>query len=79
MYPKLEDCSIKYGGTKKIDEVKLLWKQGILTADIDKALIVEYLADPVVGDVANTRLVCFKQVAEAQLLVLYNLLTLQYP
>lgn len=74
MYPKLEDCSIKYGGTKKIDEVKLLWKQGILTADIDKALIVEYLADPVVGDVANTRLVCFKQVAEAKRLGMYEMM-----
>lgn len=63
MYPKLEDCAIKYGGSKKIDEVKLLWEQGVLTADIDKALLMKYLADPKLGDVANTRRVCFSQVA----------------
>lgn len=62
MYPKLEDCAIKYGGSKKIDEVKLLWEQGVLTADIDKALLMKYLADPKLGDVANTRRVCFSQV-----------------
>ena len=63
MYPKLEDCATKYGGSKKIDEVKLLWEQGVLTADIDEALLMKYLADPQVGDVANTRRVCFSQVA----------------
>lgn len=55
-YPKLEDCSVKYGGTKKIDEVKLLWEQGVLTADIDPELIVQYLAGPS-GDIVNTRTV----------------------
>lgn len=64
MYPRLEDCSIKYGGSKKIDEVKILWEQGVLTADIDQALLMKYLADPHIGDVANTRLVCFKQVKQ---------------
>ena len=55
-YPKLEDCAIKYGGTKKIDEVKLLWEQGVLTADIDSELIVQYLAGSD-GDIENTRIV----------------------
>lgn len=64
MYPKLEDCAIKYGGTKKIDEVKILWEQGVLTADIDQALLMQYLGDNTYGDVANTRRVCFGQVAE---------------
>lgn len=66
MYPKLEDCAIKYGGTKKIDEVKMLWQAGYKTSEIDQALLMEYLADQKCGDVANTRLVCFKQVAEAK-------------
>lgn len=62
MYPRLEDCSLKYGGTMKIDEVKLLWEAGYKTSEIDQALLMKYLADPVVGDVANTRRVCFSQI-----------------
>lgn len=72
MYPKLIDCSEKYGGDQKIDAVSILWKQGVLTADIDKALLMEYLAgertesedgtiEGMDGDVANTRRVCFAQ------------------
>lgn len=70
-YPTLEDCSVKYRDegmsehdVKKIDEVKILWEQGVLTADIDKELLLSYLCDDVHGDIANTRRVCFKQVAE---------------
>lgn len=44
MYPTLEDTTMKYGGSPKIDAVKLLWEQGVLTADIDKALLMQYLA-----------------------------------
>ncbi|QNO11440.1 putative DNA polymerase [Acinetobacter phage Aristophanes] len=62
MYPRLEDCSIKYGGTVKVDEVKLLWEAGYTTSQIDRALLMKYLADPVVGDVANTRRVAFSQI-----------------
>ena len=62
MYPRLEDCSLKYGGTMKIDEVKLLWEAGYKTSEIDQTLLMKYLADPVVGDVANTRRVCFSQI-----------------
>lgn len=70
-YPTLEDCAVKYRdeGTdehdvRKLDEVKILWEQGVLTADIDKKLLLSYLCDETRGDVANTRRVCFKQVAE---------------
>ena len=62
MYPRLEDCSLKYGGTVKVDEVKLLWEAGYTTAQIDRALLMKYLADPEVGDVANTRRVAFSQI-----------------
>lgn len=62
MYPRLEDCSVKYGGTVKVDEVKLLWEAGYKTSEIDRALLMKYLADPVVGDVANTRRVAFTQI-----------------
>lgn len=70
MYAKLEDCSVKYRGNldehdvRKLDEVKILWDQGVLTADIDKALLLSYLTDPVHGDIANTRRVCFAQVKQ---------------
>ncbi|AYR04371.1 DNA polymerase [Acinetobacter phage vB_AbaP_APK14] len=73
MYPKLEDCSIKYGGTKKIDAVKLLWEQGYKTSEIDQALLMEYLADEHNGDVANTRRVCFAQVAYMQEVGMYEM------
>ena len=62
MYPRLEDCSVKYGGTVKVDEVKILWESGYTTSQIDQALLMKYLADPQVGDVANTRRVCFSQI-----------------
>jgi len=61
-YATLEDCAIKYGGTKKIDEVKLLWEQGVLTSAIEPALLRRYLAGPS-GDIENTRTVCFTQYA----------------
>ncbi len=53
LYPDLNSTAPKYGGTEKIDEVKLLWEQGILTADIDKDLLLEYLGSDH-GDIANT-------------------------
>lgn len=74
LYPKLEDTAVRYGGSNKVDEVKMLWESGVLTADIDEALLMRYLAadgknewshvgEVFEGDVANTRRVCFAQVA----------------
>lgn len=72
-YAALEDLSVKYRDegmsehdVRKLDEVKILWESGVLTADIDKELLLSYLCDPVHGDIANTRRVCFKQYAELQ-------------
>lgn len=62
-YPKLDETAPRYGGTKKIDEVKLLWEQGIKTADIDRELLIQYLAGPT-GDIENTRITCFGQYAK---------------
>ena len=59
LYPRLEDCSLKYGGTAKVDVVKIMWEQGKLTSEIPKDILQEYLQ----GDIENTRLVCFAQVA----------------
>lgn len=61
LYPNLEDCAVKHGGTRKVDAVKVLWESGVTTAEIDQALLMDYLADDEHGDVANTRRVCFNQ------------------
>ena len=63
LYPKLDETAPKYGGTHKIDAVKLLWEQGYLTSQIDKALLMEYLAGPE-GDIVNTRITFFGQCAK---------------
>lgn len=61
LYPALNDVSPRYGGTHKVDAVKLLWEQGTLTSDIDPDLLHYYLCDPEVGDIANTVKVFFGQ------------------
>lgn len=63
LYPSLEDTAVKHGGTNKIDAVKVLWEQGVLTADIEEELLMEYLAGAS-GDVENTRLICFSQLTQ---------------
>lgn len=55
MYPSLDETAPKYGGTHKIDGVKLLWEQGALTSEIDPILLRDYLVN---GDIPNTTL-CF--------------------
>lgn len=62
LYPSLEETALKYGGKHKLDEVKTLWNAGVLTSDIDESTLIKYLADEEIGDIANTRLVLFKQV-----------------
>ena len=57
LYPSLDETAPKYGGSHKVDGVKLLWQQGVLTKDIDPVLLHEYLTGPQ-GDIVNTAL-CF--------------------
>jgi hypothetical protein len=57
-YPALDEIAPVYGGTHKVDGIKILWKQGYLTSEIDKDLLIEYLAGPN-GDVENTRKVFY--------------------
>ncbi len=59
-YPALGAIAPEYGGTAKVDGIKILWEQGVKTKDIDPALLAEYLAGPE-GDVVNTRLVFYGQ------------------
>lgn len=57
MYPSLDETAPKYGGTHKVDGVKLLWEQGVRTSEIDPMLLHEYLVGPS-GDIVNTA-TCF--------------------
>lgn len=57
LYPSLDETAPKYGGSHKVDGIKLLWNQGVLTRDIDPMLLHEYLTGPN-GDIVNTAL-CF--------------------
>lgn len=59
-YPALEETAPTYGGTRKVDGIKMLWNQGVLTKDIDPVLLKEYLSGPE-GDVVNTRLTFYGQ------------------
>jgi DNA polymerase I-like protein with 3'-5' exonuclease and polymerase domains len=60
LYPKLDETAPKYGGTHKIDAVKVLWEQGYKTSEIDQQLLIDYLAGPE-GDICNTRLCYYGQ------------------
>lgn len=63
-YPALSTTAPKYGGTHKVDGVKLLWEQGVLTSQIDKELLYdEYLIGPE-GDIENTRKTFYGQINE---------------
>ena len=63
LYPSLDETAPKYGGTHKIDGVKILWQQGKLTSEIDRDLLIEYLAGPS-GDIDNTGLCYYGQQAK---------------
>lgn len=65
LYPALNEVAPRYGGTEKIDAVKLMWERGYLTSQIDKSLLLEYLSGPG-GDIENTRRVCFGQIPKLQ-------------
>lgn len=60
LYPSLDETAVKHGGSHKVDGVKILWEQGYLTSQIDKALLIEYLAGPS-GDIDNTALTFYSQ------------------
>lgn len=59
-YPSLDETAPLYGGTHKVDGIKILWEQGIRTADIDPVLLMEYLSGAE-GDVENTRRIFYGQ------------------
>jgi len=63
----LNDLAPKYGGTTKIDEVKLMWEAGINTPDIPEDLLIDYLVGTPEegrdgGDIGNTEKVFLGQI-----------------
>lgn len=68
---RLEDLAVKYGGTKKIDEVKALWESGKKTSEIPEHLLIDYLVGTEdekrsAGDIGNTELVYLAQLKRAK-------------
>ena len=66
----LTDIAPKYGGTKKIDEVKALWEAGVQTSAIPEDLLIDYLVGTPEekrngGDIRNTELVFLGQIVKA--------------
>lgn len=66
----LNDVAPKYGGTKKIDEVKALWEAGVQTSDIPEDLLIDYLVgtpeeDRNGGDIRNTEIAFLGQIERA--------------
>jgi DNA polymerase-1 len=60
----------QYGGRKKIDGMKALWAAGVQTADIDRAMVLDYLIGTVEeernsGDIGNTELIYLGQIKAA--------------
>lgn len=66
----LTDVAPKYGGTKKIDEVKALWEAGVQTSAIPEDLLIDYLVGTPEeqrngGDIRNTELTFLGQIKMA--------------
>lgn len=69
----LNETAPRYGGNTKVDEVTLLWDQGVPTEDIDPALLIRYLVGGddetgtfQEGDIGNTRIVFEGQLRRAK-------------
>lgn len=71
-YPSLNEIAPLYGGTPKVDGIKVLWEQGWRTSQIDRALLKEYLLGPE-GDVENTRRCFYGQVEQLQARGMWNM------
>lgn len=62
----MNDIAQKYGGGCKVDAVKEMWESGMLTSQIPRDLLTDYLigdGQQIVGDIHNTWLIFVGQVA----------------
>jgi DNA polymerase-1 len=69
-YADLNSTAPKYGGTEKIDEVKVLWDAGYQSSEINKDLLLDYLVgtkeeDRNGGDIGNTEKIFLGQLKKA--------------
>lgn len=67
----LDTIAESYGGRKKIDGIKILWEQGVLTSEINVDLLRDYLIGTEEegrnsGDIGNTELVYLGQAQAAK-------------
>lgn len=69
----LDEVAPRYGGNVKVDEVKALWQAGVMTEDIEPALLTRYLVggndengEFQLGDVENTEKIALAQIARAR-------------
>lgn len=65
----MDDIVESYGGELKNDEVKALWQSGVLTSDIPKDLLMDYLdgkASGSGGDIMNTEMIFIGQYRKAR-------------
>lgn len=69
-YLSMDEVAPRYGGNLKVDEVKLLWEDGVCTSQINRDLLERYLVgDPETGDqgdLGNTRMIFQGQLARAR-------------
>lgn len=70
-YANLNDTAPKYGGTEKVDAIKVLWDQGVNTPDIDEDMLIDYLVGTETegrdaGDVGNTEKIFLGQYKKAK-------------
>src|SRR5690554_1691805 len=69
-YLSMDEVAPRYGGNLKVDEVKLLWEDGVDTPDIPRDLLERYLVGDKEagdqGDLGNTRLIFQGQLARAR-------------
>lgn len=75
----MDDIAEKYGGRRKLDEVKALWDAGYLTSEIDKDLLIDYLVGTKEerrnsGDIGNTEKIYLGQIVKAEKLGMTNMI-----
>lgn len=62
----MNDIAESYGGGCKIDAVKEMWENGVLTSEVPRDLLTDYLigdGKEIVGDIHNTWLILLGQIA----------------
>lgn len=67
----MDQIAEAYGGRTKIDSVKALWNAGVMTSDIDKDMLIDYLVGTEEekrssGDIGNTELIFLGQIEKAR-------------